>query len=377
MPTILVVGTVHGLEGLQGLGQLERSRWSGLLASAARWGPGLVVVGHSAAGVEAASAIALLKDTPATRPIPVLHAAPPEVACPGCRADVCMPAGARLGQLARVAGVLLELHRSKAHEQPARPPAGSERQESLGQLAAGIVHDVNNLLGATMGQIELARRALDSGHPAAARLASALQAGERAAALTRQLLSLGRASPPEPALLDLGAVVAQLDGMLRCVIGEEVAVEIRSGRALGRVRAHRTEVEQLLLNLAVNARDAMPGGGRLTIETRDLRIGDGDTPSPAAPPGRHVVLAVSDEGVGIDPATRKHIFEPFFTTKAEGAGSGIGLATVHGVVERIGGSIAVDSEPGLGTTFRVCLPCAEEDGGPVLRARRSAGDGGS
>jgi two-component system cell cycle sensor histidine kinase/response regulator CckA len=363
MPTILVVGIVHNLEGLREVGQLQRARWSGLTTSAARWGASLVLVGHSTADVDAASAIARLKDAPATGAIPVLHAATPEAGCPGCRADVCLPAGARPGQLARVAGVLLDLHETRALARAGRPQAGvpstSERLESLGRLTGGIVHDFNNLLFVITGQIELARRALDPAHPAGARLVPALQAAERAAALTRQLLAFSRGSTPEPRLLDLNAVVIQLDRMLRRVIGEEIEIEVRLGKGLGRVRADRTQMEQLLLNLALNARDAMPGGGRLTIETCDVRIDEGDRFS-SAPPGRHVLLAVADEGVGIDMETQKHIFEPFFTTKPEGVGSGIGLATVHGIVDQAGGAIHVESEPGAGTTFRVYLPCADD-----------------
>jgi signal transduction histidine kinase len=363
MPTILVVGIVHHLEGLRDLGLLQRTRWTGLASHAAGWPADLVVVGQSSTGVDAIAAMAGLKDGPATGAIPVLHAAAPEAGCPGCRADVCLPAGARPGQLARVASVLLDLHRTRAQARGARAvppvPSTSARLESLGRLTSGIVHDFNNLLFVISGQVELARRVLGPGHPAGARLVPALQAAERAAALTRQLLAFSRGATPKPRLVDVNAVVAQLDRMLQRVIGEDVEVEVRAGQGLGQVRADLTQVEQLVLNLALNARDAMPGGGRLTIETHDVRVDGSDVTSPA-PPGRHVLLAVSDEGVGIDTETRKHIFEPFFTTKAEGAGSGIGLATVHGIVEQIGGTIGVDSELGVGTTFSVYLPCAGE-----------------
>jgi signal transduction histidine kinase/ActR/RegA family two-component response regulator len=363
IPTILVAGVVRDLAGLRDAGRLARARWRSLEASASRRGADLVVVGGSSRGVDAVGAIARLKEGPGTEAIPVLHAAAPDASCPGCRADVCLPAGARAGQMARVAGVLLDLHHTRSRERVVRAGSGvvttSERLESLGRLTGGIVHDFNNLLFVITGQIDLARRALGPDHPAGARLGPALQAVERAAALTRQLLAFSRGSSPEPRLLDLNTVVAQLDRMLRRVIGSGVEIEVRAGRGLGPVRADRTQMEQLVLNLALNARDAMPGGGRLTIETRDVVVDGGDAFAPAAP-GRHVLLAVSDEGVGIDAETRRHIFEPFFTTKPEGAGSGIGLATVHGIVEQAGGSIRVDSEPGEGTTFRVYLPCAEE-----------------
>ena len=376
MPTILVVGIVDNLVGLRDVGHLDRARWGGLGTSAARRDAALVIVGRSSTGADPVEAISRLKERPATGTIPVLHSAP-EAGCPGCRAEVCLPAGARAGQLARVARVLLDLHHVTARvPRPlAACPSTSERLESLGRLTGGIVHDFNNLRFVITGQVELARRALDPGHPASARLVPALQAAERAAALTRQLLAFSRGSTPEPRLLDLNAVVAQLDRMLQRVIGEDVKIEIRAGRGLGRVWADHTQMEQLLLNLALNARDAMPGGGRLTIETQDVAADAGD-PLSAPAPGRQVLLAVSDEGVGIDAETREHIFEPFFTTKPEGAGSGIGLATVHGIVEQARGSIRVDSEPGLGTTFRVYLPCAEEQAEALEPSPDPAGPSG-
>jgi CheY-like chemotaxis protein len=154
--------------------------------------------------------------------------------------------------------------------------------------------------------------------------------------------------------------------MLRRLLGAYVRIEVRAGRGLGLVQVDPAQVEQLLLNLVLNARDAMPGGGRLTIETRDVEVAGGT--APPAPPGRYVMLAVSDEGVGMDAATRARVFEPFFTTKAAGEGSGLGLATVQQVVEQAGGSVRVDSEPGRGTTFRIYLPCGVEEAEPVSLA---------
>ncbi|HYN02755.1 MAG TPA: ATP-binding protein, partial [Vicinamibacteria bacterium] len=266
-------------------------------------------------------------------------------------------------QLARVSRVLVELAQARARVEAVgpterRPAPHAERMEALGRLTGGIVHDFNNLLFVITGQIELARRQLTADHPAFARLAPALHAAERAGALNRQLLAFGRGSPADPCPVDLNTVVAQLDRMLQRVIGEGFRVETRAGPGLGRVRADATEMEQLLLNLALNARDAMPRGGRLIIETRDVEIAGGA--DPPAPPGRYVMVAVCDEGVGMDEETRKRIFEPFFTTKPEGAGSGLGLATVARIVERHGGRIRVDSVPGRGTTFQVYLPCLDE-----------------
>ena len=361
-PTIVIAGVVHHLEGLQGLGHLQRARWSLVGPYAARWPADLVVVGRPLPGVDAVAVIAGLKDDPATRAIPVLHA-PSDAGCEECRADVCLSGGWSPGQLERVSRVLLELGQARARVETVgpserRPAPHAERMEALGRLTGGIVHDFNNLLFVITGQIELARRQLTADHPAFARLAPALHAAERAAALNRQLLAFGRGSPADPRPLDLNAVVAQLDRMLQRVIGEGFRVEIRAGPGLGRVRADVTQMEQLLLNLALNARDAMPRGGRLVIETRDLEIAGGA--DPPAPPGRYVMVAVCDEGVGMDEETRKRIFEPFFTTKPEGAGSGLGLATVARIVERHGGRIRVDSVPGRGTTFQVYLPCLDE-----------------
>ncbi len=364
MPTILVVGIVHHLEGLRDVGHLQRARWSGLGPNAARWAADLVVVGHSSSRGDVVGVIAGLKDALPTRAIPVLHVAAPEACGPECRADVCLSGESSADQIARVARVLIELGQVRARKEAAghgetERPAPHERTEALGRLTGGVVHDLNNLLFIITGQVELARRLLSPDHPAFARLAPALHAAERAAALNRQLLAFGRSSQADPRPVDLNAVVTQLDRMLQRVIGEDVRVEVRAGRGLGRVRGDVAELERLFLNLALNARDAMPGGGRLTIETRDVEIAGGC--DPPAPPGRYVMVAVSDEGLGMDEATRKRIFEPFFTTKPQGAG--LGLATARGIVELSGGCIRVDSEPGRGTTFRVYLPCLDESAG--------------
>ena len=365
-PTIVVAGVVHHLEGLQGLGQIQRARWGVLASYAAQWPADLVVVGQSTGGVDPLAVIVGLKDAPATAGIPVLHVAPHERGCGECRADVCLSDVPVAGQLARVARVLIELGEarvvsSRTPVQERGPLARSERLEALGRLTGGIVHDFNNLLFVITGQVELARRQLSPDHPAFARLAPALHAAERAAALNRQLLAFGRGSPTDPSPADLDVVVAQLDRMLQRVIGEGYRLEVHAGGGLGRVLADVTELEQLVLNLVLNARDAMPRGGLLTVETRDVEIAG--APDPPAPPGRYAMVAVSDEGVGMDEETRKRIFEPFFTTKPEGAGSGLGLATVQRIVERHSGRIRVDSAPGRGTTFRVYLPCLDESAG--------------
>ncbi len=361
--TIVVAGVVHYLEGLQGVGQIQRARWGVLAPYAARCPADLIVVGRSSGGVDPRAVIGGLKDGESTGAIPVMHVAQHEGDCAECRADVCLPDLPVPGQLARVARVLIELGQARGASRrvpaPDRGPmVRSERLESLGRLTGGIVHDFNNLLFVITGQVELARRQLSPDHPAFARLAPALHAAERAAALSRQLLAFGRGAPADARPADLNVIVAQLDRMLQRVIGEAVRVEIRTSPTTGRVLAAATELERLVLNLALNARDAMPRGGTVTIETSDVQL-EGGAGAPF-PPGRYVMLAVSDEGVGMDEETQKRIFEPFFTTKPEGAGSGLGLATVHRIVQRHGGTIRVESAPGRGTTFRVYLPSMDE-----------------
>jgi signal transduction histidine kinase len=249
---------------------------------------------------------------------------------------------------------------------PAAPDPTTERLVALGRMASVAVHDSNNLLLVIASHVELARRLIGAEHPAASRLATALEAVERASALNRQLLAVGRAAPAAEPLVEPDAVLARVQPTLRQVIGDAIRLEVRAGAPFARVRADTSQLEQLLLNLVLNARDAMPGGGRLTVETQDLQVDDAT--EPGLPAGRYVVLAVSDDGVGIDSAARERIFEPFFTTKGVRAGSGLGLASVRRVAEQAGGRVRVDSEPGLGATFRIYLPLAGETSAPAGEA---------
>jgi CheY-like chemotaxis protein len=245
--------------------------------------------------------------------------------------------------------------------------------ESVGRLAGGVAHDFNNMLHVILGFVDLLRRKL----PAASCLAGYVEEIERAARraqdVTRQLLAFSRKQVFSPAPSKLNPLVARLSGGLTHLIGEDIELRVRGADDLWTVNVDPTQVDQILLNLAVNARDAMPRGGKLTIETANIRLDETYCRQHAsARPGDYVLLAVSDNGLGMDKETLSRIFEPFFTTKEKGKGTGLGLAMVHGIVEQNGGFVSVYSEPGQGTTFRVYLPRTLEECTPPARpAERS------
>jgi two-component system cell cycle sensor histidine kinase/response regulator CckA len=233
----------------------------------------------------------------------------------------------------------------------------AQKIDSVGRLAGGIAHDFNNLLGVITGYGELLQRDVGPGHPAFGRVAEIRKAADRAAALTRQLLAFSRKQVLEPRVLDLNVVVAETEKMLRRLIGEDVQLITVFDDAIGYVRADPGQLEQVIVNLAVNARDAMPQGGKLIIETANVDLDESYVRShPDARPGPHVMLALSDTGHGMDAKTVSQLFEPFFTTKGPGKGTGLGLATVHGIVRQSGGHVSVYTEPGRGTTFKIYLP---------------------
>ncbi len=237
----------------------------------------------------------------------------------------------------------------------------AQRMEAIGCLAGGIAHDFNNLLGVILGFSEILQDCGLPGGAASRALEHIKKAAESASALTRQLLAFSRHQILEPVVLSLGEVVAKEEPWLRRLIRENIELVIQTEKELGCVRADPGQVEQVIMNLAVNARDAMPRGGRLTIETRNQdvdRADSGGSPSPGPEPGRYVTLVVRDTGIGMDAKTLERIFEPFFTTKT--GGTGMGLASVGEIVKQSGGRILVDSEPGRGTTFSVFLPRVQE-----------------
>jgi PAS domain S-box-containing protein len=225
----------------------------------------------------------------------------------------------------------------------------AQKMESIGRLAGGVAHDFNNILTAIRGYAELLLLDLTDDAAARENAEEIARAAARAAGLTGQLLAFSRKQVLRPQRLDLNDVVSGMSQLLGRVLGEDVVLTTALAHDLRATLADPTQIEQVVLNLAVNARDAMPGGGRLVIRTANVDLEEGP----------HVALVVADGGHGMDAETAARIFEPFFTTKEVGAGTGLGLATVHGIVAQSGGAVEVTSEPGVGTTFTVCLPaCA-------------------
>jgi PAS domain S-box-containing protein len=258
------------------------------------------------------------------------------------------------GRPQQVVGAWLDITERRALEEQFLQ---AQKMESIGRLAGGVAHDFNNLLTVIVSTADLAAAGFQQGDPLVADLREIRQAAERGAALTRQLLAFSRRQVFQPQVVQLNDTLTALEPMLRRLLGEDIRLVIVPGPALGNVRVDPAQMQQVLMNLLVNGRDAMPNGGVLTIETANVELDDAYVGRHFdVSPGVYVMLAVSDTGVGMDAATRQRVFEPFFTTKPAGRGTGLGLSTVYGIVKQSGGHVWVYSEPGVGTTFKIYLP---------------------
>ena len=268
------------------------------------------------------------------------------------------------GVVRRIVGIAEDITERRALEQQL---VGSQKLEGMGRLAGGIAHDFNNLLTAILGYSESIVRQSDPSDPLRAEAREIQRAGEKAAALTRQLLAFSKRQALKMTVVDLNVIVRDVHQLMERLIGEHITIDLQLAKTLDAVTADITQLEQILVNLVVNARDAMPEGGRLTITSATADRTQSDTGAFVMPAGRFTMLTVADTGTGMDAHTRAKIFEPFFTTKDPGKGSGLGLATVYGTVKQLGGYIEVESSIGEGTRFTISLPCTNRPAEPAAR----------
>jgi signal transduction histidine kinase len=278
------------------------------------------------------------------------------------------------GELTGGMALLRDVTRQRKLEQQL---AQAQKMEAIGLLAGGVAHDFNNLLAVIASCADLVFGDLPPGDPLRPEIVEIIEATRRASSLTRQLLAFSRQHVVEPKILDLNAVVSDTERMLRRVIGEDIELEISLSPSPTRIRADAGQVEQVILNLAVNARDAMPEGGKLTIATGAVDLDEPPASNPNARPGPYVTLSVVDTGVGMSLETQRRAFEPFFTTKDVGKGTGLGLSTVYGIAVQCGGSVDVQSEVGKGAVFRVQFPRVDADAPDTAQERKQTRPAGT
>ena len=278
----------------------------------------------------------------------------------------------------KLRGAVMLFRDISRHRQMIDQASHSQKMEAVGRLASGVAGDFNNLLTVITGYSEFLRGELVPGNPLR-RFADEIQiAAERAAGVTRQLLALGRGQVVQAKPLDVNAVIANMDTMLRRLLGDRIEVVFLASPALGRVKCDTAQIEQVIVNLAMNSRDAMPSGGRFVVETANVDLEQGEESRRiGVEPGSYVMIGVSDTGCGMDTETRLRLFEPFFTTKGQGKASGLGLSTVYGIVKQNHGHVTVYSQPDCGTIFEIYLPRTKESAEVVQRGRPVRGGGGS